>query len=204
MDVDVRHPRPARALSLAAALLSAALAIPAVTALALGAPRAGAMAVAASAATPAADAAAPPANPLSGNASSSYTPSASNLEAREWFQNARFGIFLHWGLYSELGGVGTPGLSEWVMNDARIPAAKYERLASFFNPVHFDADAWVRQFKAAGARYIVITSKHHDGFAMFKSTVSAYNVVDATPFKRDPLATSPAMWSIRTRRSTSW
>jgi alpha-L-fucosidase len=96
--------------------------------------------------------------------------------------------FLHWGLYSEPGGVGTAGLSEWIMNDARIPAARYERLASFFNPVHFDADAWVRQFKAAGARYIVITSKHHDGFAMFKSTVSTYNVVDATPFKRDPLA----------------
>jgi alpha-L-fucosidase len=171
MDVDLRHLRPVRAVSLAAALLSVALVTSAVTALALGAPRAGAIAVAAP-----------------GNAASSYTPSASNFEAREWFQDARFGIFLHWGLYSELGGVGTPGLSEWIMNDARISAAKYERLASFFNPVHFDADAWVRQFKAAGARYIVITSKHHDGFAMFKTTVSSYNVVDATPFKRDPLA----------------
>jgi alpha-L-fucosidase len=74
------------------------------------------------------------------------------------------------------------------MNDARIPAAKYERLAAFFYPVHFDADVWVKELKDAGARYIVITSKHHDGFAMFRSAVSPYNVVDATPFKRDPLA----------------
>jgi alpha-L-fucosidase len=117
-----------------------------------------------------------------------YVPTPGNLAAREWFQDAKFGIFLHWGLYSELGGVGSPGLSEWIMNDAKITAAKYERLAAFFNPVRFDADAWVRQFKEAGARYIVITSKHHDGFAMFHSAVSAYNVVDATPFKRDPLA----------------
>lgn len=119
---------------------------------------------------------------------SSYTPAASNLAAREWFQDARFGIFLHWGLYSELGGVGSQGLSEWIMNEARIPAAKYERLAQFFNPQRFDADLWVKQFKEAGARYLVITSKHHDGFAMFHSAVSPYNVVDATPFKRDPIA----------------
>jgi Alpha-L-fucosidase len=76
-----------------------------------------------------------------------YVPDPANLAAREWFQDAKFGIFLHWGLYSELGGVGSPGLSEWIMNDARIPAAKYERLAAFFNPVRFGADAWVRQFK---------------------------------------------------------
>ncbi len=118
----------------------------------------------------------------------SYTPAPSNLAARDWFQDAKFGIFLHWGLYSELGGVGSQSLSEWIMNEARIPAAKYERLALFFNPQSFDADTWVRQFKDAGARYIVITSKHHDGFAMFHSAVSPYNVVDATPFKRDPLA----------------
>lgn len=94
MDVDLHHPRPARVVSLAAALFSAALATLAIAASALGAPSAGTIAVAASS-----------------NASSSYTPSASNLEGREWFQDARFGIFLHCGLYSELGGVGTPPAS---------------------------------------------------------------------------------------------
>lgn len=117
-----------------------------------------------------------------------YTPTAANLEARKWLQDAKFGIFLHWGLYSELAGGGVPGVAEWVMQDNKIPAKKYERLAKFFNPTKFDADAWVRSFKDAGARYIVITAKHHDGFAMFDSAVSPYNVVKATPFGRDPLA----------------
>ncbi|MCC2976924.1 alpha-L-fucosidase [Sphingomonas sp. PL-96] len=120
--------------------------------------------------------------------SAAYTPAAANLEAREWFQDAKFGVFLHWGLYSELGGSGSAGVAEWIMNDNKIPADKYERLARFFNPTKFDAEAWVRAFKDAGARYIVITSKHHDGFAMFDSKVSPYNVVRATPFARDPIA----------------
>jgi alpha-L-fucosidase len=118
----------------------------------------------------------------------SYTPAPENLAARQWFQDAKFGIFLHWGLYSELGGAGKLGIAEWIMNDADIPAKHYERLAKFFNPTAFDADAWARTFKAAGAHYVVITSKHHEGFAMFHSKISPYNVVDATPFKRDPLA----------------
>jgi len=117
-----------------------------------------------------------------------YLPTPDNLAARHWFQDAKFGIFLHWGLYSELGGAGKMGIAEWIMDDAQIPARHYERLAKFFNPTSFDADAWVRTFKAAGARYVVITSKHHEGFAMFASKVSSYNVVDATPFKRDPMA----------------
>lgn len=117
-----------------------------------------------------------------------YRPAPENLAARTWFEDARFGIFLHWGLYSQLGGAGTQGLAEWIMQDKQIPAAKYERLAKFFNPVKFDADGWVRSFKDAGARYIVITSKHHDGFAMFDSKVSPYNIVKATPFARDPIA----------------
>ncbi len=116
-----------------------------------------------------------------------YVPSESNLAARRWFQDAKFGIFIHWGLYSELGGVGSDGLPEWIMNDLKIPARQYERLAQFFNPAQFDANAWVSAFKDAGARYLIITSKHHDGFAMFHSEVSPYNVVDATPFKRDPM-----------------
>lgn len=117
-----------------------------------------------------------------------YVPAPTNLAARTAFQDAKFGIFLHWGLYSELGGAGNPGLSEWIMEQNKIPAAKYERLARFFNPAHFDADVWARAFADAGARYVVITAKHHDGFAMFDSQVSPYNVKRATPFARDPLA----------------
>jgi alpha-L-fucosidase len=117
-----------------------------------------------------------------------YTPAKANLEARQWFQDAKFGVFLHFGLYSQLGGAGAPGLAEWIMHEKKIPAGKYERLAQFFNPAQFDADEWVRGFKAAGARYIVLTSKHHEGFALFDSKVSDYDVVDATPFKRDIIA----------------
>lgn len=116
-----------------------------------------------------------------------YTPAPSNLEARRWFQDSKFGVFLHWGLYSQLGGVGATGLAEWIMDEKKMPAEKYGRLAQFFNPTQFDADDWVRNFKAAGARYIVVTSKHHEGFAMFDSKVSDFDVVDATSFKRDPI-----------------
>ena len=127
-------------------------------------------------------------SPSSASETNPYTPSPENLAARAWFQDAKFGIFLHWGLYSQLGGGGNMGIAEWIMNDAQIPAKHYERLARFFNPTQFDADAWVRNFKAAGAHYVVITAKHHEGFAMYASKTSSYNVVDATPFKRDPLA----------------
>ncbi|TCP34938.1 alpha-L-fucosidase [Sphingomonas sp. BK235] len=117
-----------------------------------------------------------------------YTPGAANLAARAWFAQARFGIFLHWGLYSELAGGGDRDGAEWIMENKKISAAHYERLAEFFDPRRFDANQWVDTVKAAGARYIVITSKHHDGFAMYGSKVSPYNVVDATPFRRDPIA----------------
>ncbi len=131
---------------------------------------------------------APAPTPAPAQQADAYTPGAANLEARRWFQDAKFGIFLHWGLYSELGGGGSPGLAEWIMQENKIPAAKYERLARFFNPTRFDADAWATSFRKAGARYVVITSKHHDGFAMFDSKVSPYNVAKATPFGRDPIA----------------
>jgi alpha-L-fucosidase len=109
----------------------------------------------------------------------------------KWFREARFGLFIHWGLYAvpagEWQGKLIPGLGEWIMNRARIPVAEYEPLAKQFNPVAFDADAWVRLARDAGMKYLVITSKHHDGFAMYHSKVSRYNITDATPFKRDPL-----------------
>jgi len=108
-----------------------------------------------------------------------------------WFREARFGMFIHWGVYSvpagEWKGQLVPGLGEWIMNRAKIPVKEYELLAPQFNPAKFNADEIVRIAKNAGMKYIVITSKHHDGFAMYHSGVSKYNIYDATPFKRDPL-----------------
>ena len=109
----------------------------------------------------------------------------------EWWRDARFGMFVHWGLYAipagEWEGERIPGISEWIMLRAEIPVGEYEKLAQEFNPVKFDAEEWVSLAKDAGMKYIVITSKHHDGFAMFHSKVNSYNIVDATPFDRDPL-----------------
>jgi alpha-L-fucosidase len=106
---------------------------------------------------------------------------AARLAAREWFRQAAFGVFIHWGVYSQLGA------GEWVMQNKEIPAATYEWLASEFNPIKFDAHEWVSLAKAAGARYITITSRHHDGFSMFATKATPYNIVDWTPFKRDPM-----------------
>jgi alpha-L-fucosidase len=103
------------------------------------------------------------------------------LAAREWFRDAKFGMFIHWGVYSQLGQ------GEWVMENRSIPVDTYEWLASAFDPVRFDARAWVATAKAAGVRYITITSRHHDGFAMFATKATRYNIVDWTPFARDPL-----------------
>jgi len=110
-----------------------------------------------------------------------YTPSPENLRARAWFQEARFGMFIHWGVYSVLGQ------GEWVMHEKRMPIAEYEKIPPQFNPTQFDPASWVTLAKAAGMRYITITSKHHDGFAMFDSKVSDYDIVDRTPYKRDVL-----------------
>jgi alpha-L-fucosidase len=100
-------------------------------------------------------------------------------------------MFIHWGIYSvpagEWKGRLIPGLGEWIMNRAKIPVSEYEQLANQFNPVKFDAEEWVRLAREAGMRYLVITAKHHDGFAMYHSKASPYNLVDATPFKRDPM-----------------
>ena len=106
---------------------------------------------------------------------------AERLVAREWYRDAKFGLFIHWGVYSLLGN------GEWVMQNRGIRVPEYEWLASTFNPTRFDAEEWVLLAKAAGMRYITITSRHHDGFSMFASRVSRYNIVDWTPFRRDPL-----------------
>ena len=110
----------------------------------------------------------------------------------KWWREARFGMFIHWGVYSVPAGVwdGTNvqrSGSEWIMNRGRISMADYEKLPAQFNPVKFNAEEWVSIAKNAGMKYIVITAKHHDGFAMFHSQASAFNIYDATPIHRDPL-----------------
>lgn len=106
-----------------------------------------------------------------------------------WFREAKYGLFIHWGLYAipagEWKGRRVPGIGEWIMHRAEIPAAEYAMLAPQFFPEKFDADTYAQLALDAGMKYVVITAKHHDGFALFKSAVSDYNVVDATPFKRD-------------------
>jgi alpha-L-fucosidase len=118
---------------------------------------------------------------LTATAQWKYEPSAENLKNREWFKSARFGMFIHWGVYSVLGD------GEWVMNIQQIPVKTYEKLPAFFNPTQFDPAAWVQMAKAAGMKYITITSKHHDGFAMWDSKVSDYNIVKRTPYGKDVL-----------------
>ncbi|MBV8831487.1 MAG: alpha-L-fucosidase [Acidobacteriaceae bacterium] len=117
------------------------------------------------------------------------TAGTSSQDRLTWWRDARFGMFIHWGLYSipagEWKGQQVPGIGEWIMNRAKIPVKEYEQLASQFNPVKFNADEWVKTAQEAGQKYMVITAKHHDGFAMFHSKVSKYNVYDATPFHRD-------------------
>lgn len=110
-----------------------------------------------------------------------YEPSPGNIQAREKFRDDKFGIFIHWGIYSMLGN------GEWVMNHKKIHYKEYEKLAGGFYPSRFNAQDWVKAIKQGGAKYITITSRHHDGFSMFKTKESPYNIVDATPFKRDIL-----------------
>src|SRR5215218_5383669 len=95
-----------------------------------------------------------------------YRPAPANLAARRWFRDAKFGLFIHWGVYSVLGE------GEWVMNNKRMTVAGYEPLAPRFDPTKFDAAAWVALAKAAGVKYVTITSKHHDGFAMFETKLT--------------------------------
>lgn len=109
----------------------------------------------------------------------------------EWWEHDRFGMFIHWGLYSEAAGYwnGKPvnGAGEWLMTDAHIPRNQYAQLTKHFDPVDFNAAQWVKIAKEAGMKYIVITTKHHDGFCMFNTKATQYNVVDATPWHTDPM-----------------
>jgi alpha-L-fucosidase len=100
---------------------------------------------------------------------------------KQWWRDARFGMFVHWGIYA------VPGQGEWYMTIAQVPRENYEKYALNFNPAKFDADHWAEIAHDAGMKYLVITSKHHDGFCMFKTKMNHYNVVDATPFHKDPL-----------------
>ncbi|HNR41783.1 MAG TPA: alpha-L-fucosidase [Bacteroidales bacterium] len=118
---------------------------------------------------------------LAAQSQQAYTPSPENLRAREWFQDAKFGMFIHWGVYSILGD------GEWVMNNQKIDKQTYQKLPAFFNPIGYDPKEWVALAKAAGMKYITITSKHHDGFAMWDSKVSDYDIIDRTPYKKDVL-----------------
>lgn len=126
-------------------------------------------------------------------------------ERMQWWREARFGMFIHWGVYAQFAGVYNgheqlKGGAEWIMNRSKIPVAEYQAMAKQFNPVKFNADEWVRTAKDAGMKYIVITSKHHDGFAMFQSAVSKWNIADATPYGKDilkPLAAACKKYGIK-------
>lgn len=129
---------------------------------------------------------------VSGQSQTEIEKYTKNREQRlEWWKDARYGMFVHWGVYAQLAGewkgerIDGPG--EWIMYHGKIPVKEYEQVAQQFNPVEFDADEWVRIAKDAGMKYIVITAKHCDGFAMYDSDVTGYNIVDYTPFDRDPM-----------------
>ena len=110
------------------------------------------------------------------------------MKRLEWFNAARYGLFIHWGLYAQLGGIWNgvhyPHGTEWIMRNAQIPLAEYRKLAETFDPVDFDAEAWASAAESFGSKYLCFTAKHHDGFAMYDSKVSDYNIMH-TPFGRD-------------------
>jgi alpha-L-fucosidase len=132
---------------------------------------------------------------VSAAAAPAQTPETETTVQRDarmaWWRDARFGMFIHWGAYAVPAGIyhgeRVPGIGEWIMSRAKVPIPEYEQFVHRFNPVSYDADAWVRVAKSAGMKYIIITSKHHDGFALFDSKVSPYDIVDATPYKRDAI-----------------
>ena len=126
-------------------------------------------------------------------AQSLFSQEISKDERMKWWREARFGMFIHWGVYAQFAGVYNGheqqhGGAEWIMNRCKIPVAEYQAKAKEFNPTKYDPDAWVRTAKDAGMKYIVITAKHHDGFALFNSKASKWDITDATPYGKDLLA----------------
>lgn len=132
-------------------------------------------------------AAAPPATPA---VLAEETPEQHDARMA-WWRDTRFGMFIHWGIYAvpagRWPGYDSGSIGEWIQRNAKIPVYQYEKFAKQFNPVEFNAAEWVSVAKDAGCGYIVITSKHHDGFTMFDSAATTYDIVDATPYKRDPM-----------------
>lgn len=126
-------------------------------------------------------------------------------ERMAWWRDAKFGMFIHWGIYAQFAGVYNGheqlrGGAEWIMNRSKIPVAEYQAMAKNFNPVKYDPDAWVKMAKDAGMKYIIITAKHHDGFALFNSKASKWDITDATPYGKDllkPLAEACKKYGIK-------
>ena len=130
------------------------------------------------------------------------------LEARQdnlnWWKHAKFGMFIHWGVYSVPDGVyqgkEIPGIGEWIMLNGKIPVAEYKQYAKEFTAANYDPDAWVRLAKQAGMKYIIITSKHHDGFSLFDSKANDWDVAGASPYGKDllkPLAEACARHGLK-------
>src|SRR5678816_1065938 len=122
----------------------------------------------------------------------SFSQDTSKDARMKWWREARFGMFIHWGVYSQWAGVyhghnQARGGAEWIMNRSKIPVAEYQERAKGFNPTKYDPDAWVRLAKEAGMKYIIITAKHHDGFALFNSKASKWDITDATAYGKDLL-----------------
>ncbi|MEI8039583.1 MAG: alpha-L-fucosidase [Verrucomicrobiota bacterium] len=131
-------------------------------------------------------------SPLCAQGASAATPDAAALARTRWFRDARFGMFIHWGVYAvpagEWQGKPANGLGEWIMHNGKIPVADYKEFAKGFTAANYDPQAWARLARAAGMKYVVVTSKHHDGFALFDSAVSDWNAAKAAPAGRDLVA----------------
>jgi alpha-L-fucosidase len=134
-----------------------------------------------------------------------FAQSLSKDERMKWWREARFGMFIHWGVYAQMAGVykgheQARGGAEWIMNRMKVPVAEYKQIARQFNPTKYDPDAWVRMAKDAGMKYLIITAKHHDGFALFDSKATDWDVVDATAYGKDllkPLAAACKKYGIK-------
>jgi alpha-L-fucosidase len=139
------------------------------------------------------------------SAQTAQRPNDAKDQRMKWWREARFGMFIHWGVYAQWAGVyhgnhQARGGAEWIMNRCKIPVAEYQEKAKSFNPVKYDPDAWVKLAKEAGMKYIIITAKHHDGFALFNSKASKWDITDATAYGKDllqPLAAACKKYGVK-------